>query len=60
MNSRDLREILLLSNRFKEGDLSIGGTQDPLTSLEARRALAALDLGAVDSVDLVEDGVSEA
>lgn len=56
----ELRRTLLLANEFKEGDLRVGGADDPLRRGEAREALAALTLGELAGVALVEDGVTEA
>jgi ethanolamine ammonia-lyase large subunit len=60
VNRRELSQLLLLANEFKEGDLPLGGTRDERVRSEARDTLAALRLGEVAGVSLVEDGVSEA
>ena len=56
----DLRQILVLANAFKEGDLLLGGTTDDQVRTEARSALGGLTVGEIDRVRLVDDGVSEA
>jgi ethanolamine ammonia-lyase large subunit len=60
MNADSLRQLLVLSNRYKEGDLAVGGTSDEQTATEARKELASLSVGALTRTRLVEDGVSEA
>jgi ethanolamine ammonia-lyase large subunit len=60
MDPRELRLRLLLANRFKEGDLLLGGTRDDRTREEARRALLATRLVDIRRAMLVDDGVSDA
>ena len=55
-----LRQIFVLANEFKEGDLNVGGTRDDHIRREARDALAALSLGDIARADFVEDQVTEA
>jgi hypothetical protein len=38
----DLRQTLVLANEFKEGDLAVGGGDDPIVRNDARRSLEAL------------------
>lgn len=59
IDAAELRRTLTLANEFKEGDLRVGGADDPLPRAEAREALAALTLGELAGVALVEDGVTE-
>ena len=59
MNHQELRQIFVLANEFKEGDLLVGGTRDAHVREEARRALAALRLGEITKQTFVEDEVSE-
>lgn len=60
MQSQELRQIFVLANAFKEGDLLVGGTRDDLVRDEARRALLGARHGEIRRATLVEDGVSEA
>ncbi len=55
-----LRQIFVLANEFKEGDLNVGGTRDDYMRREARDAVAALALGEIARADFVEDQVTEA
>jgi ethanolamine ammonia-lyase large subunit len=56
----DLRQTFVLANEFKEGDLLVGGGDDPTIRTEARRSLAALRLGDILSGAFVDDGVTDA
>jgi hypothetical protein len=38
MDPLQLRQICVLANEFKEGDLLVGGTRDAVVRREARRA----------------------
>lgn len=60
MLRRDLLNILVKANEFKEGDLLVGGTADEIERREAKESLSALQLGEVAAVPVVEDGVTEA
>ena len=60
MNQQDVVRTFTLANEFKEGDLPVGGTRDEQARHLARRALASLSLGEIDSIVFVEDEVSEA
>ena len=59
MNPKELTKLFALANDFKEGDLSVGGTQDDHQRLDAREQLASLMLGEIANADLVEDQVTE-
>jgi ethanolamine ammonia-lyase large subunit len=60
MDARELRRTFVLANAFKEGDLLVGGTRDDAVRADARRTLAALRVGDIRRIAIVEDGVSEA
>ena len=55
----DLRQTLVLANEFKEGDLAVGGGDDPIVRNDARRALEAMYLGDIVPATLIDDGVTE-
>ena len=59
MTGSALREIFVLANAFKEGDLLVGGTADDRVREEARNALLATTIGDIRRAVLVDDGVSE-
>ena len=56
----DLRQTFVLANEFKEGDLAVGGADDPRVRDEARRSLAGPAARRDRSLRLVDDGVTEA
>jgi ethanolamine ammonia-lyase large subunit len=56
----DLQQTFTLANEFKEGDLLVGGANDPHLRAEARRAIASLRIDEVASGAFADDGVSEA
>jgi ethanolamine ammonia-lyase large subunit len=60
MDAQVLRQMLVLANAFKEGDLLVGGTRDDRVREEARRELLGTRLGDIRQTTLVEDGVSDA
>src|SRR6185295_11697480 len=60
MARNQLGQIFALANKFKEGDLNVGGTRDDHVRRQARDALAALSLGDISRADFVEDQVTEA
>src|SRR6266508_1667650 len=60
MDAQQLRQILVLANEFKEGDLAVGGTRDEAVRDEARRALRAMKLGEIRRLALIDDGVTKA
>src|SRR5215470_10264729 len=55
MRADELRQILVLANEFKEGDLLVGGTRE-----DARRSLLSTRLGEIFQTPIVEDGLTEA
>jgi ethanolamine ammonia-lyase large subunit len=56
----DLRQTFVLANAFKEGDLAVGGGNDPQIREEARRSLCALRIGEIVPGAFVDDGVTGA
>jgi ethanolamine ammonia-lyase large subunit len=60
MDAKALRRVFIRANEFKEGDLQLGGTIDPVERKAARSTLARLRLGDIAKADLVEDAVTEA
>src|SRR5262245_24263997 len=60
MDAAHLRQLFLLANAFKEGDLLLGGTRDDRARDDARRRLLATGISEIRSVAIVEDGVTEA
>ena len=58
MTGSALREIFVLANAFKEGDLPVGGTADDRVREEARNALMATTIGDIRRAVFVDDGVS--
>ncbi|MEK6303458.1 MAG: ethanolamine ammonia-lyase subunit EutB [Acidobacteriota bacterium] len=60
MNPQDLKQLLVLANHFKEGDLPVGGTNDERVSQDARAQLASLRLPDLTRTELIGDGVTEA
>lgn len=60
MNSQELTQLLVLANRFKEGDLLVGGTDDDRVSRDARAQLASLRIADLAKTQLIDDGVTEA
>jgi ethanolamine ammonia-lyase large subunit len=59
MNQQELKQLLVLANRFKQGDLLVGGTDDERVSQEARNQLGSLRLGNLTRTELIGDGVTE-
>src|SRR4051812_40719391 len=60
MTDKVLRQILVLANAFKEGDLALGGTRDDDVRADARRALGGEALGEIRRSVLVGGGVAAA
>ena len=56
----DLRATFALANEWKEGDLAVGGGDDPRVRDEARRSVGALRIGDIVSDAFVDDGVTGA
>lgn len=60
MNPNELTKTFALANEFKEGDQSVGGTRDDQLRAEARKELASLRIGDINSAVFVEDQLTEA
>ena len=60
MAPNHLRQVFVLANEFKEGDLKVGGTRDDHLRRQARDALSVLSLGDIARADFVDDQVTEA
>jgi ethanolamine ammonia-lyase large subunit len=60
VDAAHLRQILTLSNDFKEGDLAVGGTTDGRVRADARATLLATTLGSIRRTTLIDDGVTDA
>ena len=58
MSDRTLRQVFLLANAFKEGDLAVGGTRSDDVRADARRALSAVTLGEIRRTVFVDDAVT--
>jgi ethanolamine ammonia-lyase large subunit len=58
MSDRALRQLFVLANAFKEGDLAVGGTRDDEVRADARRALSAVTLGEIRRTAFVDDAVT--
>ncbi|MDD5627493.1 MAG: ethanolamine ammonia-lyase subunit EutB [Elusimicrobia bacterium] len=59
MDAARLRLLFARANEFKEGDLQLGGTADEAVRREAKDQVAALSLGELSRLALVEDAVTE-
>ena len=60
MDDSRLRLVLALANPFKEGDLSVGGTADPVLREDARRTLLATTIGELRRSVIVDDDLTAA
>jgi ethanolamine ammonia-lyase large subunit len=58
MSDRALRQLFLLANAFKEGDLAVGGTRDDDVRADAQRALSAVTIGEIRRTVFVDDAVT--
>jgi ethanolamine ammonia-lyase large subunit len=58
MSDRTLRQLFVLANAFKEGDLAVGGTRYDDLRTDARRALSAVTLGEIRRTVFVDDAVT--
>ena len=58
MSDGALRQLFLLANAFKEGDLALGGTREDDVRADARRALSAATLGEIRRTVFVDDAVT--
>jgi ethanolamine ammonia-lyase large subunit len=60
MSDSALRQLFVLANAFKEGDLAVGGTRDDDVRADAQRALGAVTLGEIRRTVFVDDAVTAA
>ena len=60
MSNSALRQLFVLANAFKEGDLAVGGTRDDDVRADARRALGVVTLGEIRRTVFVDDAVTAA
>lgn len=60
MDRDRLRQLFVLANSFKEGDLAVGATTDDRIREDARRQLLATTVGDIRRTVLVEDRITEA
>ena len=60
MNPQELKQVMVLANPFKEGDLLLGGTGDEQISQDARARLESLRLAEITKPGLVDDEVTAA
>ena len=60
MDGHTLRQLFVLANDFKDGDLAVGGTTDDRIRAEARRQLLATTVGDIRHTSIVDDHVSAA
>jgi hypothetical protein len=60
MDPHELRRTFVLANRFKEGDLPVGGTRDAAVRDDALRALLATRVADIRRTVLVDNRVSAA
>jgi ethanolamine ammonia-lyase large subunit len=58
MTDRALRQLFVLANAYKEGDLAVGGTRDENVRADARRALGAVTVGEIRRTVVVDDAVT--
>jgi ethanolamine ammonia-lyase large subunit len=58
MTDRALRQLFVLANAYKEGDLAVGGTPDEDVRADARRALGAVTVGEIRRTVFVDDVVT--
>ena len=60
MDGHTLRQLFVLANDFKDGDLAVGGTTDDRIRGEARRQLLATTVGDIRHTSIVDDHVTAA
>ena len=60
MDDSRLRLVLALANPFKEGDLPVGGTADPVLREDAQRTLLATTIGELRRSVIVDDDLTAA
>src|SRR5215467_6950 len=58
MTDQALRQLFVLANAYKEGDLGVGGTRDEDVRADARRALGAVTVGEIRRTVVVDDAVT--
>src|SRR5262245_22478856 len=58
MTDRALRQVFVLANPFKEGDLAVGGTRDEDVRAEARQALGAVTVAEIRRTIFIDDAVT--
>src|SRR6476619_1620058 len=60
MNDSRLKQLLILSNPFKEGDVPLGAVDDDKIKAEARKELGAVKIREMRKSPVVGDALSEA
>ncbi len=60
MGTDTIKRIFVQANDFKEGDLPLGGTLDDAVRMVAKKEVAAMQLGDIAGLVLVDDGITEA
>ncbi|MBK5276352.1 MAG: ethanolamine ammonia-lyase subunit EutB [Desulfuromonadales bacterium] len=60
MDNEKARLVFARANEFKEGDLLVGGTRDEAVRMDAKKEIAALKIGEIARLVLVEDAITEA
>jgi ethanolamine ammonia-lyase large subunit len=58
MTDRALRQLFVLANDYKEGDLAVGGTREEDVRADARRALGAVTVGEIRRTAVVDDALT--
>src|SRR5262252_1516736 len=58
MTDRALRQLFVLANAYKEGDLAVGGTRDEDVRADARHALGAITIAEIRRTVVVDDAVT--
>jgi ethanolamine ammonia-lyase large subunit len=58
MTDRAFRQMFVLANPFKEGDLSVGGTTSDDVRVDARRSLGAVTVGEIRRTVFVDDAIT--
>jgi ethanolamine ammonia-lyase large subunit len=60
MYTDTIKRIFTQANEFKEGDMMVGGTLDEDVRMDAKKEVAAMRIGNIARLVLVDDGVTEA